>query len=267
MKLLKKIIPLLFALAIICTGMCMSTSAAAVSGQVIFDDGAGIYTDAQITELKAIQTELAQYTGWNIAVVTTDVGFGTDGYNAVEYAEQYYDDAFGYSSDGILYLIDLDYRHFCTAGSTDYDYFNDYRIEQMSDACEECYFDYDDMGNVKTFYNYVRKYYDAGPFAEAGLEISNQQLVEIVFSGLICGLIAAAIGVAIVFGRYKFHSVPSTNNYLEGSSIYFYNRQDRFIREFTTRTRINSNSGGHGGGGHGSSGGHSHGGGGHGGRR
>lgn len=245
--------------------VCMTISTFAYSAGI--DDQAGIYTSEQIAELEARQQEVADHTGWNIAVVTTDDGFGTDGYNAIEYAEAYYDKTFGYSSSGILYLIDVDYRHFCISGEADYKYFDDNRVRDMSNTCEKYYFDYDDVGNLNAFYDKVEYYYDKGPFTSDG----SAESAKIRFNfgaAAIVGLIAAAIGVGVVWSRYKFHYQPTANNYLDGSRINFYRRTDRFVREFTTKAKIESSSGGGGGGGsHGSSGGHSHGGGGGGGRR
>lgn len=236
---------------------CMTISAFAYSAGI--DDQAGLYTPEQIEELEARQQEVADHTGWNIAVVTTDVGFGTDGYNAIEYAEAYYDKTFGYSTSGILYLIDVDYRHFCISGEADYEYFDDKRVRDMSDTCEKYYYDYDDVGNLNAFYDKVEYYYDKGQFSKFNFSFG---------AAVIAGLIAAAIGVGVVWSRYKFHYQPTANNYLDGSKINFYRRTDRFVREFTTKAKIESSSGGGGGGhSHGSSGGHSHGGGGHGGRR
>lgn len=235
---------------------CMTISAFAYSAGI--DDQAGLYTSEQIAELEARQQEVAEHTGWNIAVVTTDVGFGTDGYNAIEYAEAYYDKTFGYSSSGILYLIDLDYRHFCISGEADYKYFDNKRVKDMSDTCEKYYFNHDDVGNLNAFYDKVEYYYDKGQFSKFNFSFGAAAIV---------GLIAAAIGVGVVCSRYKFHYQPTANNYLDGSRINFYRRTDRFVREFTTKAKIESSSDGGGGSSHGSSGGHSHGGGGHGGRR
>lgn len=233
------------------------------AAESFIDDRAGLYTAEQLEELEARQQEVSDYTGWNIVVVTTNVGFGTDGYDAIEYAENYYDSHFGYSSSGIMYLIDIDYRHFCIAGEADYQYFNDSRVGAMFKACNGKYMDCDDVGNLTTFYDYVIKYYDAGPISsESGL--SRKFSVQI---AVIVGLAAAAIGVAVVISRYKFHYKPSANSYLDRGKINFYRRSDRFVRQFTTRARIDSDGGGGRGGGHGSSGGHSHGGGGGGGRR
>lgn len=232
------------------------------SGSVGIDDQAHLYSAEDKAMLEERQREVAELTGWNIAVVTTDVGFGTDGYNAIEYAEKYYDDTFGYTSSGLLYLIDIDYRHICISGEADYQYFNDKRVKAMVKACNDKYMDYDDVGNLMTFYDYVEQNYKLGPFSNGkayGVSVFSFPVAAIF------GIIAAVIGVVSVRSKYKFHPKPSTNQYLDGRSVSFYRREDRFVREFTTRTNISSSSGG--GGGHGSSGGHSHGGGGAGGRR
>lgn len=259
-KLMKTVLTLA---AAVMAAVTVSVSAFAYeSGSVGIDDQAHLYTDEQIAMLEERQREVAELTGWNIAVVTTDVGFGIDGYNAIEYAEKYYDDTFGYTSSGLLYLIDIDYRHICISGDADYYYFNDKRVNAMIDACNDKYMDYDDVGNLMTFYDYVEKNYQLGPFSNGkayGVSIFSFP------AAALCGIIAAVIGVVIVRSRYKFHPKPSTNQYLDGRSVNFYRREDRFVREFTTRTNISSSSGG--GRSHGSSGGHSHGGGGRGGRR
>jgi uncharacterized protein len=235
------------------------------------DDKAGLYTKEQLETLEARQQEVADYTGWNIAVVTTNEGFGEDGYSAINYAEYYYETTFDEFTSGILYLIDIDYRYFFVSGEADYKYFSDARVKAMSKKCEKYYYDYDDVGNLNAFYDYVVEVYDKGPFTASEKVMGNVLYGFRGDIGFIVGAIAAVIGVAVVLSRYKFKEKVSANIYLDRSRTSFYRRNDRFVREFTTKARIDSDGGSHGGGGgeshHGSSGGHSHGGGGHGGRR
>lgn len=247
----------------------------------VIDDMAGLYTEKELAELNKKQQEVSDLTGWNIAVVTTKVGFGEDGANAMRFAEDYYDQTFGSGSSSVVYLIDLDYRHFAMDGAV-LDYFNSKRLDRMIDDCESEYFDYDDVGNLEKFYYHLEKNYNAGTVTRDpdigrkgddfvpsdGISVNGYD-VTMLLGGMLTGGIAAAIAIAIVLRRYKLHHVPTANCYLNGNNINFYRREDRFVREYTTRTRIDSDSGG-GGGGH--SGGHSHGGshhggGGHGGRR
>ncbi len=246
------------------------------------NDMAGLYSDAELEHLEARQEEVSELTGWNIAVVTTDVGFGLDGVDACDYAEQYCYDTFGDDPDSVVYLIDLDYRWISMDGDL-LNYFNSSRFDTMMDTCEECYMDYKDVENLEFFYHYLEYYYNEGTVEydpsigalgddfEDAIVWDDEVTVDLtmIFGGFIAGLIGAAISVGIVLARYKTHHAPSANSYLNRSSVNMYNNQDYFVREYTTRTRIESSSsgGGHRSGGSRRSGGRSRGGGGRGGRR
>ena len=83
---MKKIISfavLLLAFLIIPSAKCLALSAG-------IDDRAGIYTDSEITELEQRQKEVADLTGWNIAVITTDTGFGIHGKKAEKVLTEWY---------------------------------------------------------------------------------------------------------------------------------------------------------------------------------
>ncbi len=250
------------------------------------NDMAGLYSDDELAHLEARQEEVSELTGWNIAVVTTDVGFGLDGIDACDFAEDYCYNTFGDDPDSVVYLIDLDYRWISMDGDL-LNYFNSSRFDTMMDTCEDCYMDYKDVENLEFFYHYLEYYYNEGTveydpsigalgddFEDAieyyddydnGFHIN----LEVVFGCFIMGIIGAAISVGIVLARYKTHHSPSANSYLNRSSVNMYNNQDYFVREYTTRTRIESSSSGGGSrsGGSRRSGGRSRGGGGRGGRR
>jgi len=246
------------------------------------NDMAGLYSDAELAHLEARQEEVAELTGWNIAVVTTDVGFGLDGVNACDFAEDYCFNTFGDDPDSVVYLIDLDYRWISMDGDL-LNYFNSSRFDTMMDTCEECYMDYKDVENLEFFYHYLEYYYNEGTVEydptigalgdnfEDTIEYYDDDLtidLSMIFGGFIAGLIGAAISVGVVLARYKSHHAPSANSYLNRSSVNMYNNQDYFVREYTTRTRIESSSSGGGrSGGSRRSGGRSRGGGGRGGRR
>ena len=246
------------------------------------NDMAGLYTPEQLAQLEARQEEVSELTGWNIAVVTTNVGFGLDGVNACDYAEQYCYDTFGDDPDSVVYLIDLDYRWISMDGDR-LNYFKSSRFDTMMDTCEDCYQDYKDVENLEFFYHYLEYYYNQGTvkydpsigalgddFEDAIEYYDDETHIDLTFAfgGFIAGLIGAVISIGVVLTRYKSHQVQSANSYLNRSTINMYNNQDYFIREFTTRTRIeSSSSGGHRSGGSRRSGGRSRGGGGRGGRR
>ncbi len=243
------------------------------------DDRAGIYSSSELSELEKRQEEVAELTGWNIAVITTTTGFGLDGVDACDYAEKYYDDTFGASSSSVVYLIDIDYRWIAMDGDV-LNYFNEKRFNTMMDKCENYYMNYEDVKNLNAFYDYLEKYYEQGTVAydenigplgddfEEAIEYYDKPSSGFsAGAGAVAGLIAAAIAIISVVSGYKFHHAPSANTYLDSNNIDMYRRQDRFVREFTTRTRIDSSSSGGGSGGSRRSGGRSHGGGGRGGRR
>lgn len=246
------------------------------------NDMAGLYSDAELEHLEARQEEVSELTGWNIAVVTTDVGFGLDGVDACDFAEDYCYNTFGDDPDSVVYLIDLDYRWISMDGDL-LNYFNSSRFDTMMDTCEECYMDYKDVENLEFFYHYLEYYYNEGTVEydptvgalgddfEDAIVWDDETTIDLtmIFGGFIAGLIGAAISVGIVLARYKTHHAPSANSYLNRASVNMYNNQDYFVREYTTRTRIESSSsgGGHRSSGSRRSGGRSRGGGGRGGRR
>ncbi len=248
------------------------------------NDMAGLYSDEDLAYLESLQEDTAEKTGWNIAVVTTDIGLGLDGVAACDYAEQYCYDTFGDDPDSVVYLIDLDYRWISIGGDL-YNHFDSKRFNEMMDECEAYYQDYKDVENLETFYFYLRYYhsedtveYDPavgalGDDFEDAIEYYDDDYdagidLTLAFGAFIMGIIGAVISIGVVLARYKNHIVPSANAYLNRSSINMYNDHDYFVREFTTRTRVESSSSGGGrSGGSRRSGGRSRGGGGRGGRR
>lgn len=259
---IKKLITVLTAL-ITLTMFSVSVSAA----ESVIIDGAGLFDEAELSELEARQQQVADNTGWNIAVITSDAGYGEDGSVALDVCEDYYDDLFGADSSSVVYLIDIDYRHIAMDGDV-LRFINTSRLNRILDSCEERYFDYDDRGVLETFYDHLEGFYNNGTVAidpNVGAKGDNYDPSGSGFSvgiGAVIGIIAAIIGIAIVVSSYKTHHAPAANCYLDNGSVDMYIKQDRFVREFTTRTKIESSSGGGGG-----SGGRSHGGGGSGGRR
>lgn len=287
---MKKLIS--FAVSLFAAAVITAVPASAWSAGI--NDMAGLYSQSEIEELEKRQEEVAEITGWNIAVVTTDTGFGTDGIDACDYAEEYCYDTFGSDPDSVVYLIDIDYRWISIDGDL-MNYFNSYRFNTMMDECERHYMNYDDVENLESFYYYLEHFYRAGT-VEYGTDIGAlgddfEDSIEYydddyyyedgistgqgVLCGLIAGVIGAIISVSVVIARYKFHYSPSANCYLNSKNIDMYRREDVFVREYTTRTRISDSSSGGGGrsggsrrsGGSSRSGGRSRGGGGRGGRR
>lgn len=258
-------------------------SAEAVSKGI--DDRAGIYTAEELAELEKRQQEVADLTGWNIAVITTDTGFGLDGIAACDYAEKYYDETFGADSSSVVYLIDLDYRWIAIDGGL-LDYFDSSRFNDMMDTCENYYMNYEDVKNLEAFYYHLEKAYKNGTverdpeigalgddFEEAIEYYDDPQRSisgEMILASVITGLIISGIIIAVTAARYKTHYAHPVNGYIEPGSVDMYIKDDYFLKK-TVSQYTSSSSGGSSGrrssGGSRRSGGRSHGGGGRGGRR
>ena len=80
----------------------------------------------------------------------------------------------------------------------------------------------------------------------------------IIIALIIIGILT--IIMFIIASSYKFHAKTSAKNYAYGNNVVYRVQTDNFIRTYTTKHKIESNSGGHSGGGHSGGGGRSHGG-------
>lgn len=263
--------------ALLAMFLILPISAFADSSEI--DDQTNKFSSSELTSLEKDRSALAEKTGWNICVVITD---GLGGKTAMEYADDYYDEKYGINTDGVLFLYDMDNRYISTSGIA-VNYLNDLRVEYLLDDADKYYYDFKDFEAIESVFNNIDKYYDQGIASDnytyegeyAGEDIQARIIHNIntaILIGIIAGLVAGFIGLGVVTAKYKFHAVPSNNNYLNKNSIHFLQSRDDYVRTFTTRTRLSSSSGGGGGGSHGSSthrssSGGSHGGGGHSGRR
>ena len=232
---MKKIIVL--TLTFICMSFISLNAFADTSASISFVDNANLYSTSEIEHLKKLQGDLTYETGWNIAVITTDKGFSRLS-EANNYCNNYYVNTFGNSTSGVVYVIDLDIRYIY-AHNVASEYLTERRLNQILDKTEERYFDYDDVGNLETFYSEISYYYNLG----LPQPIESLPLNRILFS-LIIGVIAAAISICVILHAYKKHTPPTTKNYLNTNTFNMYLKKDNFVREYTTRTRINSNSSG-----------------------
>ena len=115
------------------------------------------------------------------------------------------------------------------------------------------YYVYDDVYNE---YYYVKD----GKLAASSRRpyVSMESVLGMTGGGFVIGLIVALITFFAVKTHYKFKSALAPTAYVNRKNLTFHNQYDRFVRQYTSRVRIESSSGGGGGGGGGgrSSGGH-----------
>lgn len=239
------------------------------------DDQVSLLSQSDLDKLEQERSALAEKTGWNIGIVIIDEPVGK---SAMEFSDDYYEEKYGADTDGVLFMYGMKDSYLSTSGIA-INYLNDYRIELLLDDSDKYFREFKDFEAIESALKNIDKYYGQGIASDnytyegeyAGEEIQariKQNINTAILIGIIAGLVAGFIGLGVVTAKYKFHAVPSNNNYLNKNSIHFLQSRDDYVRTFTTRTRLSSSSGGGGGGSHGSSthrssSGGSHGGGGH----
>lgn len=240
----------------------------------------------------------SQLTGMNLVVI-----LGTDELSdsSIEsYAESTYDLLFPgtWNSDGLCYYIDLRgnhsaYDYISTSGMAQFYYTNsksNNRIDEILrslDAYLVPVGSEDITGAIAGFCEKLEYYYSSGiPDRYYVYDLKEHQYYHVKDNqiiatknkpylaldkavlygvvGLIVGIIIAVIVYSVTKVRYQFKTALTPTNYVNKRTVNYRQQYDRFIRTRTTKTKIESDSGGHSGGS--SSGGHSsggHGGGGH----
>ena len=230
------------------------------------------------------------------ACILNGSGSNMTEYDCMVWADDRYDALFnpeaGTDTDGVLLLLNMDthYIYISTSGFGDlyYNSSSDNRIDPMVERLKTPLRNGDNSGAVSEFCSQLEYYYKKGMpdhgymknddnglyyYNEGGTLVTSESLplsyranipAAVAISVLIGG-IAAMIAFFAIRSSYKFKKSLAASNYISNRETNFYQRDDMFIRTYTSKTRISSDSGGGGGGGghsHSSSGGHSHGGGG-----
>lgn len=197
-------------------------------------------TDAEeksLNEKISAQSEKLQF---NIAVVITDdLGSVSEGYLtdyeketvSQDFADNYYDELFGDYSDGILLLIndDLRWDMISTSGSL---------IEEYAPYIDGFL---DDVVPKHRSGNY----YDAAEIFVERADLKVYKFADRFAPFLIAipiGLIASLIVCLIIARSYKTHKKYESKNYNAGNQLNFREKSDSFIREYTTKTKIESSS-------------------------
>ena len=210
--------------------------------------------------------------------------------------DKYFNPEPGTDTDGALLFLNLStrYAYISTSGLGQFYYYNgnsDNRISSIIDGMKSYLRAEDYAGAVEYFCRQLEYYYDRGIPKNAYTENTDKQEVLYVKDGKIVksdklpllygrdlkpylltalagGGLAALIAMVIIKSSYKLKKSVNPTTYVSQKETHFYQKDDLFLRTHTTKTRIDSDSGGRSGGGggggssHSSGGGHSHGGGG-----
>lgn len=247
------------------------------AGGALVDDRADLLTASEEDQLQSSAKTLADSTGYDYFVVTTDDAGGKE---ARDYAEDYYMDH-KTTLDGVIYLIDMDNRevYIATSGIMRY-YLDDERWNQALDDAYNYVVDGEYAKAFSAMLSDTEQYLKAGirdktytvdentgkvTYYETPKEYS-LELYEILGS-LLLGLLAAALIFGITVGKYKMKIGNYSYSYRDNSQLKLHRRTDTLVNKVVTHRRIPKEDSSSGGGGHSStvhtgSGGNSFGGGG-----
>ncbi len=255
----------------------------------LVDDNYGFFDDDMLEGLTMLVQEKAEELDMNIYVfIAGSECRGYSDYKTECFSDDSYDEIYGEDTDGVFYFMDFSgkkpaYDYISTSGKAVLMY--EENVQSIHDACQSLmppssvddYSKYtDDVANaVGQFLTQLDYYYDESPsgyyhdsssdkyFYYKGneLQITYSPPLSVRMKPLIAALPAGII-VAVIFyfvtkSRYKFKTSANPAVYVSHEETQFTRKEDRFIRTYTTKTKIEHNSsGGGGGGGHSSSGGH-----------
>lgn len=244
-------------------------------------DNAGLLTGEEAAALADLANDLTDELEIDIIIVTT---WSLDGKNAMEYADDYYDqNGYGYGADrsGILLLLAMETRewYMSTCGEAIY-IFTDYGLDRLGERMlpylsEGLYYDAFCVW-VNELPGYVDAYRQGTPidgyaapdsyYPDGGEEVvyyGTEFELSPVQSFLIALLIGAVVAlVVILIMRSKMNTAKYQSNavdYLKDGSYHLHHRSDVYLYSRVTKTPKPKNNGG-GSSVHRSSGGMSHGG-------
>ncbi|MDE5582898.1 MAG: hypothetical protein K2J08_04260 [Ruminococcus sp.] len=200
----------------------------------------------------------AEKLGFNIMIyVAGSADADKTDYEIERYSENIYDDNFGAGTSGLIYYIDVSGR------SPAYDYLSasgfarDIYRNKYSDITEYA------GKSLPPSTEPVKKEHVSNAINAFLRDIESYAKSPVDYTLiLLCFGIGVATFIILFFAikyRYRFKHGQDSAVYVAGDKTHFTNEQDIFIREYTTKTKIQTSShsgGSHGGGGH--SGGGSH---------
>lgn len=206
-------------------------------------------TMEQEEQLAAKITKAEKKLSLFIAVVVTD---DLKGKSSRDYADDFYDEYFGINTDGILLLLDnqSQWDHISTSGRAISSYSDSY-IDKIFGAMDKSL----DRGD----------YYGA---ADRFLSMLDKKTAfwyafkEKFLIGLLAGAVISLVTCLIIAHRYRVLQKISPRNYITENETRFTVKQDRYVRQYTSKVKTESSSGGgsstHISSGGGTHGGHSH---------
>jgi len=249
--------------------------AVTASAKQYFFDDIDCASEETAEQLNSELKELSDECGFSVGILITDnIGKDKSDDGAMDYADVYQEKKFGMNADAIMLMISLDPKnnvYWITTSGSCIRRFPSGDIDKIFDNIESVQggklkYEIEELGKaVRAFMDSVPAYagYNSGSSGSVGLNGSPVFNLNFIIVILVVNVIIIAGFVGGVKNSYKISRAKGAGNYLNRSSVHYYQQSDTFIRTYVTKTRIQSSSRhGGGGGSHRSSGGGSHGGGG-----
>ena len=228
------------------------------------EDHQDALTDSQEAQLLTLLDDTARNIHANVGVIFADSYM--DGMSEVSYAKSFLSRSFGEYSDSVVLMMVQS-----GSGKVDQIYATDAAYDKYHSKIDSIFdyvYDGFDSGSGENYYSAVTgfcDYLNSHPVNSTEFHLNTGNV-----GGIIIALIAAVVIANGHASSYKKKLPISARAYMKNDMTHFTERNDIFVREFTTSHRVSSSSssssGGHGGHGGRSGGGH-HGGGGGGRRR
>lgn len=228
-------------------------------------DFANLLTDSEEKDVYYQVQNFIMEHDMDLAIVTID---SNNKGSQVEYADDFYDYndfGIGSSRDGVLFLIDMQYRQIYMSTTGDaIQMYSDYRIDQIMNAIYQYMTDTDYFNGISNFIDELSYYASVGyPEMDEASRLSVGQCLKY---GAIISAIATFIIMLVLVNKNKLVRPATTaREYLDKESVVVNNYGDIFMGSNTVKHKIEHSSSSSGGSStHSSSSGSSHGGGGHG---
>lgn len=228
-------------------------------------DFANLLTDSEEKDVYYQVQDFIMEHDMDLAIVTID---SNNKGSQVEYADDFYDYndfGIGSSRDGVLFLIDMQYRQIYMSTTGDaIQMYSDYRIDQIMNAIYQYMTDTDYFNGISNFIDELSYYASVGyPEMDEASRLSVGQCLKY---GAIISAIATFIIMLVLVNKNKLVRPATTaREYLDKESVVVNNYGDIFMGSNTVKHKIEHSSSSSGGSStHSSSSGSSHGGGGHG---
>lgn len=232
-------------------------------------DFADLLTDSEEQDIYYQVQEFIMENDMDLAIVTID---SNNKGSQAEYADDFYDyNDFGVGSsrDGVLFLIDMQYRQIYMSTTGDaIKMYNDSRISSIMDEIYLYMSDGDYYSGVSSFIDEASYYADLGYPDYGSDSASKTSLLDCLkYSAILSGIITVIIMIFLISKNKLVRPATNAKEYLDKKSVTVNNYGDVFLGSNTIKNRIEHSSSSSGFGGsstHTSSSGSSHGGGGHG---